>query len=66
MESFIWLAVAVILYLIPTWWAVPGRRGSVFIINFFLGWTFIGWIVAMFLAFRSREQAAEQRAKGGA
>jgi hypothetical protein len=27
--------------------------GSVFIINFFLGWTFIGWVVALAMAARS-------------
>jgi len=63
MESFIWLAVVVILYLIPTWWAVPGRRGSVFVTNLLFGWTVLGWGIALIMAIRSREQAAEK--KGG-
>jgi hypothetical protein len=30
--------------------------GSVGVINFFLGWTFVGWIVAMAMAARSQPQ----------
>jgi hypothetical protein len=32
--------------------------GSVFIINLFLGWTFIGWVVALAMAFRSPPSAS--------
>ncbi|KAK1548212.1 hypothetical protein Q3G72_032764 [Acer saccharum] len=37
--------------------AAPSRRGSVFIVNLFLGWTFIGWVIALFMAIRSKENA---------
>lgn len=46
-----------LLYLLPSlialWRKVP-NAGSVLIVNFFLGWTFIGWIVALAMAFRDR------------
>lgn len=32
--------------------SVP-NLGSVVVINFFLGWTFVGWVVALAMAFRS-------------
>ncbi|MUL76445.1 superinfection immunity protein [Mycobacterium sp. CBMA226] len=28
--------------------------GSVIVINLFLGWTFVGWVVALAMAMRSR------------
>lgn len=49
------LVVVIGLYLLPAIVAevrkVP-NRGSVFIVNFFLGWTIIGWIVALAMAAR--------------
>jgi len=45
------------LYFIPTIVAfvrhVPDR-GTVIVLNLFLGWTFIGWVVALSMAARSR------------
>lgn len=58
MESFIWLAAVVICYFAPTFAAKRGRRGGVLVINLFLGWTVIGWIVALFIAIRSNEVAS--------
>lgn len=49
--------VILIAYFIPTAAAYTGRRGSVFIVNLFFGWTFIGWVIALFMAIRSRESA---------
>jgi hypothetical protein len=50
---------SVILYFVPTIVAwlrhVPGK-GSVTVVNVFLGWTVIGWIVALAMACRSRPQ----------
>lgn len=47
MESFIFLFV---LYFIPTIVAM-GRShrngGAIFLLNLFLGWTFIGWVAAI-------------------
>ncbi len=45
------------MYLLPTLVAVKRAvpdRGSVAVINVLLGWSFIGWVVALALAFRSR------------
>lgn len=46
-----------IAYWIPTIIAVVRgvpNKGSVIVINFFLGWTFIGWIVALAMSVRSK------------
>jgi Zn-dependent protease with chaperone function len=44
------------LYMLPTLIAA-GRKvpnvGSILVINLFLGWTFIGWVVALAMAARS-------------
>lgn len=50
-----YLLVILILYFIPTAAARPGRRGSVFVVNLFAGWTLIGWVLALYLAIRSKE-----------
>jgi hypothetical protein len=38
--------------------SVP-NMGSVIVINFFLGWTFIGWVVALAMACRSSSGSAQ-------
>jgi T4 superinfection immunity protein len=50
------LVVAFGLYFLPS--IVAARRrvpnlGSVLVINFFLGWTLVGWVVALAMAVRS-------------
>ena len=45
-------AVALILgiYFLPDWIAQSRghpNRGSIFILNLFLGWTFLGWVAAL-------------------
>lgn len=47
------LAVVTSFYLVP--WAVAATRnksnqGGIFLLNFFLGWTVIGWIIALIMA----------------
>lgn len=46
---------AIVVYWVPavTAWVrhVP-NKGSVFVVNLFLGWTVIGWIVALAMAMR--------------
>lgn len=52
------LAICILFfYFLPTGIAKPGRRASVFVINLFLGWTLIGWVIAMYFAVRSVETA---------
>jgi Superinfection immunity protein len=51
--GFILLVLILVVYFIPTF--VAGSRhtvnsGAVFVINLFLGWTFIGWVVALAMA----------------
>lgn len=51
--TLILVAVAVAAYFFPT--IVAGRRhhhnvGAVAVVNFFLGWTLIGWVVALAMA----------------
>jgi hypothetical protein len=44
------------LYFLPTICALVRKVpnvGSVAVINIFLGWTFIGWVIALAMAFRS-------------
>lgn len=46
--------VLIALYFLPTIVALMRKRpapGSVIVVNLFLGWTFIGWIVALAMAF---------------
>jgi hypothetical protein len=40
----------VCVYFLPALFAMERRHskeGSIFVINLFLGWTFIGWIIAL-------------------
>jgi hypothetical protein len=53
------LAIAgTLLYFVPLlvgWRRHVRNLGSVAVVNVFLGWTLIGWVVALALACRSRE-----------
>ena len=51
------LSVFTIGYLLPTSIALVRRvpTGACFLVNLLLGWTVIGWIVALILAFRTPE-----------
>lgn len=45
-----WLLVLLVVYFIPTLYAKKvGHRNSdaILLLNLFLGWTFIGWVIAM-------------------
>ena len=59
LDAFILFLVALGLYFLPTIVAVSRKvphMGSVVVINLFLGWTFIGWVVALAMAVRSRSR----------
>jgi T4 superinfection immunity protein len=50
------LLVTLALYFVPSIVAVARKvtnQGSVIVINVFLGWTFIGWVVALAMACRT-------------
>lgn len=53
--------VGIGLYFLPTIVAVSRKvtnQGSIFVINFFLGWSFIGWVVALAMACRTSNMSA--------
>jgi hypothetical protein len=53
------LLIAVVLYFIPSLIASSRQvrnRGSVIVINLLLGWTFIGWVVALAMACRTVDE----------
>lgn len=57
MESFILIlliGIVIFIYFIPSWiaWG-KNNADSVIAINFFLGWTFVGWVVALAMAVSS-------------
>jgi hypothetical protein len=57
--AFTWgiFAIAIIPYFLPTIIALLRKSTSIagiFVLNFFLGWTFIGWIIALVWAIASR------------
>lgn len=60
MEEFVYFVMLVAVYFAPTLVAASGRRGSVFVVNLFFGWTLLGWVIAMVMAVRSRENAASK------
>ena len=50
--------VGACLYFLPTIIAVARKvnnQASVVLINFFLGWTLIGWVIALAMALRTRD-----------
>ncbi|WP_406096246.1 superinfection immunity protein [Streptomyces sp. NBC_01013] len=53
------LLLGLLAYFVPTVVAfsrgVP-NKGSVLVVNLFLGWTLVGWVVAMAMAVRSAQQ----------
>lgn len=58
----IFVVVGIVLYFLPTEIAyMRGRinKGAIFCLNFFLGWTFVGWVVAMVWAVKESGNGAE-------
>ncbi|WP_455402909.1 superinfection immunity protein [Streptomyces bambusae] len=53
------LLVVGLLYFLPTLVAITRgvpNTGSVIVVNLFLGWSVVGWVVALAMAARSRER----------
>lgn len=76
MPFIIFFVAAIAIYFIPSAVAI-GREhrnaGAIIVLNIFLGWTFLGWVVALVWAStsnvktreeRERERAARDRAAG--
>ncbi|MFB7214595.1 superinfection immunity protein [Streptomyces sp. NPDC056255] len=59
MDGSVFLLLAIVgiaVYFLP-FFIAAGRgvnTGSVFVINLFLGWTFIGWVVALAMSMGTR------------
>lgn len=50
MDTIILAGAILALYFLPTIIAVKRmsvRLGGVFVLNLFLGWTFLGWVIAL-------------------
>ena len=50
--------IVLVLYFLPSIVAAARKvthQGSVIVINLFLGWTFIGWVVALAMACRTSQ-----------
>jgi hypothetical protein len=57
---------SILLYFLPTVVATwRGHRNplSIFILNLFLGWTFIGWVVALVWATTNDREGAWQKSR---
>ena len=47
---FIWVVVSLFMYFLPTIVALIAshpQKGAIFLLNFFAGWTFVGWVAAI-------------------
>jgi hypothetical protein len=54
MDAFAFFILIIGLYFLPFIVAIGKKKknsGAIFILNFFLGWTIIGWVVALTWAF---------------
>jgi Superinfection immunity protein len=67
--GFVLWALIIVAYWVPTIVAfargVPAKA-QVLIVNLFLGWTFIGWVVALVMSFRQVPRASEARSPSAA
>lgn len=57
MGSLLLFLVLVAIYFLPSFVAYEKSFGTqVFVLNLFLGWTFIGWVIALVWALRVEKQ----------
>lgn len=55
MGSILLFLFLVVMYFAPALHAYNRKhenREAIFILNFFLGWTFLGWVIALIWAFK--------------
>ncbi len=60
--SSLLLLVVLVPYFIPTIVALSTgllNKGSIIVVNLFLGWTFTGWVVALAMACAGKKSAPE-------
>lgn len=58
-QSFVVLFVIAILYFLPS--VIASRRknksaNSIFVVNLFLGWTLLGWVIALAWSVSNQEE----------
>lgn len=61
-QGFVLILAGIAAYWVPAfvaWRRNVRSRGSVVVINAFLGWTVIGWVVALAMACRSVDRPAD-------
>lgn len=59
--GFVLIIIGIAAYWVPTIVALsrrpkPPNLGSIVVLNLFLGWSIIGWVIALMMAVRSRPQ----------
>lgn len=63
-SMLVMLALLFVLYFLPSFIAA-GRghnsRGSIFVVNLFLGWTFIVWVLCLAWSFGGNTEARDER-----
>jgi hypothetical protein len=50
MEGLIFIVFMAVVYFLPTIGAIGAKKrntSAIFVLNLFLGWTFLGWIIAL-------------------
>ena len=59
MENALIVAFGLGIYFLPTWIGGSKSNGtSIFLLNLFLGWTFVGWVVALVWATATEKSSA--------
>jgi hypothetical protein len=52
MKSIALVLIIILVYFVPSFFAIGKRNiASIFILNLFLGWTLVGWVIALIWAF---------------
>ena len=57
------VVVSITIYLLPSWIASNRnhhQKSAIFALNFFLGWTFVGWVIALVWALTAINKAQQQ------
>jgi hypothetical protein len=58
-QGWVWLIVGLLIYFLPTivtYTRKVHNRTPTFLVNILLGWTFIGWVVALVMASAAQTQ----------
>jgi type VI protein secretion system component VasK len=59
----VWLAITIAIYFLPNWMAMVRKHHqgtAIFVTNLLLGWTGIGWLVALIWSFTAVQVKADQ------